>query len=422
MIGLMDCNNFFVSCERVFCPGLQGRAVVVLSNNDGCVIARSNEAKAMGIAMGEPFFRVRHLVQSGQLAVRSSNYTLYGDMSRRVMAIARSVAPRIEVYSIDECFFALDGIADPKAFGEALAARVRKCTGIPVSIGAAPTKTLAKIASHFAKRYAGYRGCCVIDTEEKRRIALRRTPAADVWGIGRRSLPRLRPMGIETAWDITRWTEEAIGRQFHLPGIQMWRELRGTVAKPLETESARRSLTCSHSFKAPIADFEALRGQVADFAATCAMKLRREHNAARTVTTYIRTDRFREDQPQYSNAASLTLDVATSDPRELIAAATRCLRSIFRTGYGIKKAGVVLSGLQHAATQMHLFDTVDRPKQERLLRTIDDIQARMGRHAIHVAAQGSADSAVRREHTSRLYTTRLDDIIVVRDLCPKREK
>lgn len=419
MIGLMDCNNFFVSCERVFAPALRHRPVVVLSNNDGCVVSRSNEAKAMGIKMGEPYFRLKHLADEGRLDVRSSNYVLYGDMSRRVMQIARRAAPRIEVYSIDECFLDLGGTPDPKAYGEALAARVQKCTGIPVSVGVASTKTLAKVASRFAKAYPGYRGCCVIGTEEKRRIALQRTPVGDVWGIGRRTLPRLAQMGLQTAWDLSSWSRQAVERQLQLPGLQTWNELNGTPAKPIETETARKSLTCSHSFKAPIDDYETLRGQVAGFAATCAEKLRREHSTARTVTAYVRTDRFRTDRPQYENAASLTLDVGTADPRELIAAATRCLKGIFRSGYGYKKAGVTLTDLSPAATQQHLFDNIDRRKQARLLKAFDSIRAQMGDNALHIATQDRTSETIRREHSSRRFTTCLDEIIVLKDLCPK---
>lgn len=413
MIGLVDCNNFFVSCERVFNPQLEGRPVVVLSNNDGCVVARSNEAKAMGIQMGEPYFKVRHWVERGELMVRSGNLTLYGDMSRRVMSVVRRQVPRMEVYSIDECFLDLEGVPDLAAFGRRLSGMVRQWTGIPVSVGIAPTKTLAKVASKFAKKYAGYQGCCLIDTEEKRVKALQLTAVGDVWGVGRRHLPLLQLRGVRTAYDLTLWGKERVRANLALPGVRTWRELRGCPAIPMEAPSARQSITTSRSFKAPIADYGQLRALVADFASSCADKLRADKSAARTVTTYIRTDRFRTDLPQYSNAASITLDVATSDLREIVSAATQCLRNIFREGLGYKKAGVLLSDLSHGSVQAHLFDSVDREKQKRLLEAIDRVRHRNGAGALKVASQESYKKALNSEFRSPDYTTSWDDLIEV---------
>lgn len=414
MIGLIDCNNFFVSCERVFTPRLEGRPVVVLSGNDGCIIARSNEAKALGIAMGEPFFHVRHLVESGALEVCSGNLALYGDMSRRVMSVVRRFVPRIEVYSIDECFLQLDGLADLPAFGRHLAATVEQWTGIPVSVGIAPTKTLAKIASKFAKKYPGYRHCCPIDTEEKRRKALQLTPVADVWGIGRRHLPLLRQAGAATAADLARWNESRVRRLLALPGVRTWRELNGQPAIELETEQSRKSLTVSRSFKHPVTDFEELRALVADFASQCADKLRRDGSAARTVTTYIRTDRFRPDLPQHAEAAEQTLDVATADLRELVSTAVGNLRTIFRPGFGYKKAGVALTRISHGSIQAHLFDPVDRVRQQRLQEAIDRVRAKNGPQALRVASQAAPGEARRAEYQTRRFTTRIEDIIEVK--------
>lgn len=414
MIGLIDCNNFFVSCERVFAPRLEGRPVVVLSGNDGCVIARSNEAKALGIAMGEPFFHVRHLAESGALEVCSGNLALYGDMSRRVMSVVRRFVPRIEIYSIDECFLCLDGFTGLPAFGRQLAATVEQWTGIPVSIGIAPTKTLAKIASKFAKKYPGYRHCCLIDTENKRRKALQLTPVADVWGVGRRHLPLLKQAGAATAADLARWNEQRVRRLLALPGVRTWRELNGHPAISLETEQARKSLTVSRSFKHPISDYEELRALVADFASQCADKLRRDGSAARTVTTHIRTDRFRPDLPQHAEAADLTLDVATADLRELVSAAVKNLRAIFRTGFGYKKAGVTLTRISHGCVQAHLFDTVDRAKQQQLQEAIDRIRVKNGPQALRVASQAAPGEARRSEFRSRCFTTHIEDIMEVK--------
>lgn len=414
MIGIIDCNNFFVSCERVFCPQLKGVPVVVLSNNDGCVVARSNEAKALGIKMGMPFFKIRYLADEGRLHVRSGNLTLYGDMSRRVMSLVRKCVPRTEVYSIDECFMDLGGIKDVEAFGRELSAKVERWTGIPVSVGVAPTKTLAKVASRFAKKHAGYRGCCLIDTEEKRRKALQLTDIGDVWGIGRRMGETLRAQGVRTALDFTRWKAERVRRVFSLPAVHTWRELQGQACILLETPAAKQSITASRSFKSGITDFEQLRAFVADFSAICASKLRQEKSAARTVTVYIRTDRFRPDLPQYSNAASVQLDVATSDLREIASASTRALRCIFREGFSYKKAGVLLTDIANGAVQGHLFDTVNREKQARLLSAIDQIHQRIGANALKVASQEAYVQATSHRFRSPNFTTCLDDIIEVR--------
>lgn len=414
MVGLMDCNNFFVSCERVFQPELADKAVVVLSNNDGCVVARSNEAKALGIKMGEPYFRIRQLVERGEVLVRSGNLRLYGDMSRRVMSVAQRFVPHIEQYSIDECFLDLDGVQQPVAVCRELVKVVRQWTGIPVSVGVAPTKTLAKVASKFAKKYAGYHGCCLIDTDEKRVKALRLTPVGEVWGVGRRHLPLLLGRGVKTAYDLTCWNEDHVRHLLALPGVRMWNELRGKPMIPLEQAVAKQSITASRSFRNVITDYELLRSLIADFASICADKLRRDGSAARMVTAYIRTDRFRPDQPQYGNSDTVTLDVATSDLREIVAAATRALQSVYREGYGYKKAGVSLSGITHGCVQTHLFDTVDRERQQRLLEAVDRVREKNGVQALRVASQESFRTVMNSEHRSPDYTTRLQDVIKVK--------
>lgn len=415
MLAVIDCNNFFVSCERVFQPHLEGKAVVVLSNNDGCIVARSNEAKAMGLKMGEPFFKVKHLVERGLLEVRSSNYTLYTDMSRRVMNIVRKRAPQIEIYSVDECFINLEGITNPESFGRSLAEEVYRCTGIPVSVGIAPSKTLAKLASRFAKKFPGYRSCCLIDTEVKRLKALELTEIGDVWGIGRRHNHTLTSMGVHTAYDLTQWNETKVRKILALPGVHTWRELQGHSVFKLEVNTPKRTMTNSRSFREPISDYERLRSVIADFASLGADKLRKEQSVARTITTYLATDRFRPNQPQHYPAASMTLEVATSDVREIVAAALRILSAIYKPGYGYKKAGVTLSDISTAtAVQQNMFDTVDREKQQRLLNAIDAIKTKQGVDAIRVAVQGDVLKEMRRDHRSRNYTTRLEDIIVVR--------
>lgn len=414
MIGLIDCNNFFVSCERVFQPQLEGKAVVVLSNNDGCVVARSNEAKAMGIKMGVPFFKIRHYVAQGHLHVRSSNYVLYGDMSRRVMSLVRRHVPALEVYSIDESFFSLDGIRSPETFGRDLAQLIRKHTGIPVSVGIAPTKTLAKIASKFAKKYAGYQHCCIIDSEAKRIKALQLTEISDVWGIGRQLSRQLLLHGVRSAFDLTQLKEPSVRRLMSLPGVHTWRELKGQAVLTLSASQPKRTITNSRSFKIPIQQYEDLRAIIADFAAGCTERLRREQSAALMVTTFIATDRFRLDELQYSNAASVQMDVATGDVREIVAAALKAFDLIYHPHHAYKKAGVMLSKIVSAdCIQQNLFDVVDRRKQQRLLKAIDAIKSRQGSDAIRVATQGSVKTVMRHEHMSRHFTTSLNELIEV---------
>ena len=282
MIGVVDCNNFFVSCERVFAPKLIGRPAVVLSSNDGCVVARSNEAKAMGIAMGIPFFKVKGLVESGQLCALSSNYTLYGDMSRRVMSVIRRHVPEMEQYSIDECFIVLPEIEDYQAFGSRLSQIVEQWTGIPVSVGLAPTKTLAKLASRFAKKHKGYRGCCLIDTQEKRRKALELTNLRDVWGIGRKSAAKLEQMGLHTAWQFARSGQKQIRKLMGIAGEETWRELNGESVLGLTIPTPRKSIQSTRSFNRPLLTTRELHTALADFCAQVAEKLRKVNACART--------------------------------------------------------------------------------------------------------------------------------------------
>ena len=275
MIALVDCNNFFVSCERVFRPDLDGKAVVVLSNNDGCIVSRSNESKAMGIPMGTPFFKVKHLVESGQLTVFSSNYALYGDLSNRVMSILADSVPKIEIYSIDEAYLHLDGIA-PERIPELcsnLREKVRQWVGIPVSIGVAPTKTLAKIASHFAKKYKGYNGVCMMDTDAKRIKALELTPIDDLWGVGRRLAPKMLNWGVKTALDFTQRPKDWVKDRLGVNGLRTWEELRGIPCIDEEKDERRKSICTSRSFADMISDKAELESRVSDFAAMCAKKL-----------------------------------------------------------------------------------------------------------------------------------------------------
>ena len=421
MYALVDCNNFFVSCERVFRPGLEGKAVVVLSNNDGCVVARSNESKAMGIKMGTPYYHISRLAERGCLEVCSSNYTLYGDMSARVMSILAGTVPKIEIYSIDEAFLPLDGISERQVVPlcSGLVAKIRKWTGIPVSIGIAPTKTLAKIASHFAKKYRGYHGVCMIDNDEKRRKALSLTPIDEVWGVGRKLAPKLREAGVFTALDYTERPESWIRDNYMLHGLRTWMELRGTVCVEAETEASRKSICTSRSFAEMLESEEDLSMKVADFAARCARKLREEDTAALEVTTFLYTNRFRTDLEQYFPSATVRLQTAASNSQEIVSAALRALHTIFRPGYRYKKAGVTVGNIVPAdAVQASLFgfDPDLRSRNDRISRIMDQVNGKGDSSLLRLASQkpGHYASDIRREHCSGRYSTCFDELIEVR--------
>ncbi len=419
MYGLADCNNFFVSCERAFQPQLEGRPVVVLSNNDGCIVARSNEAKAMGIKMGTPFFQVRALVDSGRLEVRSSNYTLYGDLSRRVMRMLCSAVPHIEVYSIDEAFLHLEDLPekDRRPVCAQLIRDIRRGTGIPVSIGIAPTKTLAKVANHFAKRYPGYRGVCSIDSEEKRRKALELTPIDDVWGIGWRGAPKLAAAGVATALDLVQRPEAWIRSKMGVGGVRTWMELQGTPVIAEEEEERRQSICTSRSFAQLITDRDELAAMVSDFAALTARKLRKDGSAAAIVGIFLGTNRFRADLPQYSPYEREYLPVPTDNTQEIVRAALSALSRCWRPGYGYKRAGVIVERTVPAdEVQGNLFagDSSEMERHRTVSALMDRFNGEDG-DMLRLGMQnpGLYSAGIRREHCSALYTSSWDSLLEV---------
>lgn len=418
MYGLCDCNNFFASCERVFRPELNGRPVVVLSNNDGCVIARSNEAKALGIRMGHPFFQIRELVERHDVAVFSSNFILYGDMSRRVISTLRRMVPAAEVYSIDEAFLDLRGIplGELDALGHRISRTVRRDTGIPVSIGMAPTKTLAKIASKLCKQYPKLHGACLMYRPEDIEKVLRRFPIEEVWGVGRRHRRMLQAAGVRTAWDFTRKDASWVRSRMSITGLRTWRELQGEACIDFESApQARQQISVSRSFAHELTSLDDLHTCVATFASMCAEKLRRERELCAELTVYIFTNRHREDLPQYFESETVRPPIPTDDTLELVPLATAALRRIFRSGYGYKKAGVILSELlAKDGTQRDLFDPVDREKHARLMQAVDAANRLYGRNKVVVASQGFEPLKMNRNHLSRSYTTEWDDIITVK--------
>lgn len=416
MIGLVDCNNFFVSCERVFRPELLRRPVVVLSNNDGCVVAMSSEAKALGIRRGTPYFQFKALAEKEDIVVLSGNHRLYGDMSRRVMTTLAAISDNLEVYSVDEAFIHIpDDIGPLDEFGRYVVHHIMRCTGIPVSIGIARTKTLAKVAAQFAKRYAGYQGACLIDTLEKERKALSMTEIGDVWGIGRRSKVRFTRMGLTTALQFADMPAEAIST-FSVVGQRTWRELNGTPCIPYEpTEPDKQTMTSSRSFSNDIYLFDSLRQAVCSFASILGRKLRSQNSYALELTVFVATNRFHEREPQYYNSAVRRLLRPVSDTPTLAQAATDALREVYRVGYGYKKAGVTISRITGGeAVQTGLFDNhEDNDRRRRVMAVMDNINALAGMtDTVRIASMGDGLSPLMsHDKSSRLYTTRLSDII-----------
>lgn len=415
MFALADCNNFFVSCERVFRPELNGRPVIVLSNNDGCAIARSNEAKALGIKMGAPMFKIRDIVREHNVEVFSGNMALYGDLSQRVRWTLEEFVPFIEVYSIDEAFMDLRGmtIPDYDAFAREVSARCWRYVSIPVSVGISHTKTLAKIAASLCKKYPKLRGGCYMAREQDIEKVLRRYPVGDVWGIGRRSLAKLSDMGVHTAWDFTRLREGLVQSVFGVTGLRTWRELRGESCIELEDRAeGRQSICVSRSFSHEITSCAELSEQVATFASKAVEKLRAQRSACVEMVVFAYTNRFRDDEPQTSLSRAVLFDVATADHRRIISAAVQSLRDVFRSGFGYKKAGVVITRLIPESGVVHsLFeDGEQRERDTKLSSAIDDIKRSFGRDALRFASQGTGDIISSHEHQSPHYTTLWNDL------------
>lgn len=418
MYGLIDCNNFYASCERVFNPSLNDKPVVVLSNNDGCVIARSKEAKTLGIPMGEPAYKLKELIETNQVTVFSSNYVLYGDMSQRVMNTIASFVPEMEIYSIDEAFLLLEGFEniDLKIFGEKIVQAVTKNTGIPVSMGIAPTKTLAKAANKFAKKYKNYKGVCLIDTDEKREKALKLVEIGDVWGIGRQNSKKLQYYSINTAWDFTQRTKSWVRHTLGVTGERIWLELRGTPCIETDSPTSKKSICTSRSFGERLTELAQVSEAVANFAANCAEKLRKQHSYGGVLTVFILTNPFATNLPQYSNQISIKLAVPTNDTTELINIALHGLKSIFKEGYKFKKAGVIISEIvPERPLQADLFDTRNRDKFNKVMTVMDSLNESYGRQKVKIASQGfDRKWKLKNEKLSPCYTTKLDEVLKVK--------
>lgn len=415
MFALADCNNFYASCERVFRPDLVGRPVIVLSSNDGCAIARSNEAKALGIKMGDPYFKIKDIVERNNVAVFSGNMALYGDMSQRVRWVLEEFAPSIEAYSIDEAFLDLRGMdgADFDALAKSISARCWRMTSIPVSVGIAPTKTLAKIASKLCKSYPKLRGGCYMHRAQDIEKVLSTYPVEDVWGIGRRSAKKLKEYNIYTALDFRSMSEGVVRNMMGITGVRIWRELHGEACIEFEhTIEARQSIGVSRSFSHEIYEPRELAEQVANFAASAAEKLRAQHSACLEMMVYAYTNRFREDAPQTYGSTIVTFPEGTDDHRAIIAASTNALRDLYKRGFGYKKAGVVLTKLiPKSGVVGSLFAERDMAERdERLSAAIDAIRHTHGRGMLRLGAQGSGAVISAHKMQSPHYTTLWSDL------------
>lgn len=419
MFALVDGNCFYVSCERVFHPELHNRPVVVLSNNDGCVVSRSDEAKALGIKMGDPIHLIADVVKQHKVVAFSSNYNLYGDMSQRMMSVLRQIAPVTEVYSIDEAFLDLSGIKDIdwRIIGHQIRIAVLRQVGIPTGVGIAPTKTLAKVANRMAKKQPIYGQVCVLDTPEVIENALNALPVGDVWGIGGQYARLLQDQGVLTALDFTRMPSGWVQRHMTIVGLRIQQELQGLPRIATELLTPPKQTICtSRSFGSMLTKLDHVREAVATHAHRCACKLRKQGSAARLITVFVQTNPFRPDLPQYHPSMTMALLTATNSSLVLVEQADRLLRQMWRDDYAYKKAGVIVDGiLPESSVQLSLDTSMEQISQHRnLMRSLDQIRSRFGHRALTVGmSDGSAASQQRQLQLSRRYTTCWKELLEV---------
>lgn len=413
MFALIDCNSFYASCERVFRPDLAKVPVVVLSNNDGCVVARSYDAKPH-VKMGEPYFQIKHKLQRLGIVAFSSNYALYGDMSQRVMSVIESLVPAVEVYSIDEAFADLRGIRDPESLGRRIRHQVLRSTGIPVGVGIAPTKTLAKLANHTAKRLQAQTGGVVnICDPFKRDWVLRNTDVAEVWGVGRRMKAHLEEMGIKTAMDLARADPWTLRKKFSVVIEKTARELAGTACLELdEPDPPKQEICCSRMFGKRLQALPAIKEAVATYMMRASEKLRAQQSLCKKIRVSIRTGMFNPAEAQYANGLVVDLPYPTDDVRVLTGAATDAVERIFRPGYQYSKAEVMLLDLcQPGEFTEDLFARSQPGEASKVMSVLDTINGRWGRGTLRLASvPATPEWAMRRDLLSQSYTTRLDQL------------
>jgi DNA polymerase V len=420
LLALVDCNNFYVSCERVFRPDLVGKPVAVLSNNDGCIVARSQEVKVLGIKMGVPLFQVQHLVNQHNIQLFSSNYSLYADLSARVMSLLEEFTPSLEVYSIDEAFLDLTGICqkDPIEYGHRIKKTILRSTGIPVCVGMGPTKTLAKLANFAAKKWKQTGGVLDLSDPVRREKLMRIVPVGEVWGIGSRIAARLNQLGIMTVWDLANQPVDRIRNQFNVV-VRTVMELNGIPCLDLEAIAPdKQQIVCSRSFSRRLTEYRELSEALAEFCSRAAEKLRGQNSVAGHISVFIRTNPFNPSEPQYQRAAGITLPSATQDTRVIVGTANRLLKELFREGYRYQKCGVQLSRIQPAAAseQIDLFDIAafGKTESEKLMQAMDLINRRFPK-GIAVAAAGFDKTwKAKAERVSKRYTTDWRELVRVK--------
>ena len=413
-IALIDCNSFYVSCERLFKPKIQKRAVVVLSNNDGCVISRSQEAKDMGIKMGEPYFKVKKLITRNKIEVYSSNYALYGDISRRVMKVLKTFSPKVEIYSIDEAFIDLSFMDDEgiEEYGRQIRSRVLKWTGIPTSVGIASTKTLSKVANHIAKKEKTGVVYLKKDIDEK----LKKFPIEKVWGVGKQLSKFYYKNNICNAYDLKNVSNTWVKKGTNVLGAKTAMELRGIPCINLQMEQEKRKNCCvSRSFGRKVKNIEELEESVVTHCLNAAEKIRADDQLAKTITVFIRTSPFDKNKKYYSNSRTIDLAIPSSNSIELIKNAVKALKDIYKYGYSYQKAGIILSNLKDAKqNDRNLLTPLLENKSKKLMRAIDYTNSKYGRYAISIAHAGlNKGWKMRREHSSRIDTASFDSLPII---------
>ena len=419
MFALVDCNNFYVSCERVFNPKLNEKPVVVLSNNDGCAISRSNEAKIIGIPMGAPAFKYEKIFRENDVKVFSSNFPLYGDMSSRVMSILSKFTPSIEIYSIDEAFLKFEGFEnyDLESYCQEIKDMVLKWTGIPISIGVAPTKALTKVANRIAKKFPNQtKGVYLISSEEKRIKALKWLNISQVWGIGFRHAKRLRNIKINTAYNFTNLEDGWVRRNMSVVGLRLKKELEGESVLDLEeVRNLKKAIATTRSFEGTITNYEKIKERISTFAICCAEKLRSQNSNCNSIYVFVRSNKFQKNKPQYRNGILMTIPFSTNSNMIISKYAIEGLKKIFKKGVNYKKAGTIVMGLDSSNNhQLNLFEN-ESQKHKYLMKTIDFIQKKEGQSKIKLASQDLKKRwKMKQEKLSPNYTCKIQDIITVK--------
>ena len=416
-IALIDCNSFYASCERVFNPKLLGKPIVVLSNNDGCIITRSTEAKVLGIKMGEPYFKARNVIKKNKVQVFSSNYALYGDMSQRVMEIILGFSPDVEIYSIDEAFLSLKGFKNCEllTYCKHIRKTIKQWVGIPVSIGVGSTKTLSKIANHLAKKNKAYEGVCILKEKEKINEALQETEIEEVWGIGRSLSKFLKKHNVCNAKKFKFLNRRWVRKNMGIVGERIQLELHGVSCLGIKLlPSPQKSCCVSRSFSRPIEKIEELKESIVNYASRAAKKIREEDLIAQSMSVFVLTNHFNKKEKQYSNSIKLQLDYPTSDSKLIVKRAVGGVQRIYKNGYRYKKAGIILYELHNSSSVRGLLD-YDRPRSDSLMKSLDEINYRYGSSTLRLAAEGiRKEWQMRREKVSPSYTTSFNQLMIVK--------